>query len=763
MKQLCNKVRFLLHRQNNINRMETLFLVVVIFLLILSIVDLNAGVSNDAVNFLNSAVGTKAASMRIIFVVASLGVFFGATTSNGMMEIARNGVLHPQYFYANELLIIFLSVMISDIILLNVFNTLGLPTSTTVSMVFELIGGAVAMSIIKTYSGSIVLPMSELLNADKALTMILGIFLSVVIAFVFGAIVQYLSRLLFTFNYKKNLKWKIGLFGGLSITIILYFMLIKGLKSASFMTPEISNWIGNNTWQLMIGCFIFFTILMQIFYYLKINVFKIIIMIGTFSLAMAFAGNDLVNFIGVPLAGLSTYQDFVQNGTGSIDTHLMKALNHPATTPFIYLLIAGAVMVFSLVTSKKAKKVLQTSIGLSSQNGETELFGSSAIARSIVRVSMNIANFFKKITPKKMQDWIESRFDLSDAILEDKAAFDLVRGCVNLVLSGLLIALGTSLKLPLSTTYVAFMVAMGSSLADKAWGRESAVFRVTGVFSVIGGWLVTAAAAFTLCFVITFINYYGSALGMILMIALAAYILFKMNFSKEKTKNDEDPLFEKIAQTKDQRELPNLILQHVRESLSEMIDYSKESYSQIVDGFMNEDVAKLRKVVSSAKDEKIRMKILKRREIKGIQQMDSKEIAEINTWFHLSYNCIEGILYSLRRICDPVKEHVDSSFTPLDKKYFDELQDMKFKVLMSMDLAKDIIQSADFADLDASRELMKSRKDYILEIGEQQIKRIQSSESGLDVSLLYLNIIQESQEIITELRHLVRDVAKMHE
>lgn len=743
--------------------METVFLFVVVFLLILALVDLNAGVSNDAVNFLNSAVGTKAAPMRWIFVVASLGVFLGATSSSGMMEISRNGVLHPEYFYASELLVIFLSVMISDIILLNVFNSLGLPTSTTVSMVFELIGGAVAMSIIKTKINGFDVPMSSLLNTDKAMAMIMGIFISVAIAFVFGAIVQYLARLLFTFNYKKNLSWKIGLFGGLSVTVILYFMLVKGMKGAAFMTPQVSSWITDNTWYLMLACFVFFSILMQLLHFLKVNVFKVVIMVGTFSLAMAFAGNDLVNFIGVPLAGLSTYQDYVQNANLPMNEYLMDALNQPAKTPFFFLFIAGAVMVVSLVTSKKAKRVLQTSIGLSSQSGDTELFGSSAIARSIVRMSMNLATAVDKVTPPRLKAWAERRFNLTEAIIEDKAAFDLVRGAVNLVLAGLLIALGTSLKLPLSTTYVAFMVAMGSSLADKAWGRESAVFRVTGVFSVIGGWLFTAVAAFSMCFVITFVNYYGQVVGMVVMISLAAYLVIKMNFSKKDDKKGDDVIYEQILATEDKDEIENLVLMHIRESIAELIDFSKESYIKIVDGFMNENVNSLRRAITEAKEEKLRMKVLKRREIKALQMLDSKAMIEKNTWFHLSYNCVEEMLYSLRRICEPAKEHVDSSFSPLDKKYFDELLDVKFKVMLSMDLVKDIILSMDYNDLEVSRNLLKDRKDFILGVRKEQMDRIQKGSDGLEVSLLYLNIIQESQEIVTELRHLVRDMSKMHE
>ncbi len=741
--------------------METVFLVVVIVLLLLALVDLNVGVSNDAVNFLSSAVGAKAASMKVIFLVASLGILFGAISSNGMMEISRNGVLHPQYFTASEVLTIFLSVMIADIVLLNIFNFMGMPTSTTVSMVFELIGGATAMAIVKTSLDGSDVPFAALLNTDKALTMILGIFLSVAIAFVFGIVVQHLARLLFTFNYKKNLKWKIGVFGGLSITTIIYFVLIKGLSDAAFMTPAVSGWIKSHTLLLLTCSFVLCTLLSQILYFLKVNVFKVIIMVGTFALAMAFAGNDLVNFIGIPLAGLSTYQDFAQNANVPIDQYTMDALNAPAGTPVYVLVIAGAVMVFSLITSKKSKKVLQTSIGLSSQDTNTEMFGSSAVARVIVRKSLASANTLRRIMPDRFKNWLHQRFDTSMCDPSETAAFDLVRGSVNIVLAGLLIALGTSLKLPLSTTYVAFMVAMGSSLADKAWGRDSAVYRVTGVFSVIGGWLFTALAAFLLSFIITLICHFGGVVAMVLVICLAAFIFVKM-LSDKKTE-PEDSLLETLKSCTDEEEYSHVVLGHIRQSISGLVEFSRTAFTKTIDGFMKEDIIALRQVIADSKDRKIKMKILKRKEIKAIQLSKNKRMMRVNTWFHLSYNCVEEILYSLRRICEPVKEHIDNSFTPLDQKYFAELEEVKAKVLFSMDETIDVIKTGDYAGLDELRGILKERKDFILAIRDRQMKRVQQGGENLNVALLYLNIIQEAQELINELRHLLRDMSKMQE
>lgn len=436
--------------------MESIYLGIVIFLFLLAIFDLTVGVSNDAVNFLNSAIGAKAASFKTIILIAAVGIFCGATMSNGMMEIARHGIFRPEAFHFNELMCIFLAVMVTDVVLLDIFNTLGMPTSTTVSMVFELLGGTFALAMLKIAAGPESLTFAELLNTEKALTVILGIFLSVAIAFFFGTLVQYLSRIIFTFNYTTKLKWTIGLFGGIAVTAIIYFMLIKGIKDASFMTDAHKLWVKDNTLTIVGGCFVFFTVLMQILHWCKVNVFKVIVLLGTFALAMAFAGNDLVNFVGVPLAGFSSYTDFMANGNGVANDYLMGALNEPAKTPFIFLFLSGVIMVISLITSKKAQNVIKTSVDLSRQDDGNEMFGSSAIARSLVRSMTTLGNNISKIIPEKVKVWLDSRFNKDEAILANGAAFDLVRASVNLVLAGLLIALGTSLKLPLSTTYVAF-------------------------------------------------------------------------------------------------------------------------------------------------------------------------------------------------------------------------------------------------------------------------------------------------------------------
>ena len=740
--------------------METFLPIVIAFIFVLAVLGIVAGVSNDATNFMSAAVGTKSATYRTVTIIASLGIIFGSLMSNGMMEIARNGVFSPQYFFANEIIYIYLAVMIANLILLDVFNSLGLPTSTSVSLVFELLGATVAIAMIKMRSGVLDgVGLSELINTDKALTMIVGIFLSVAIAFIFGIIVQYITRLIFSFNFEKNLKWKIGIFSGIATTALIYFMLIKGMKGAAFMTAEIKDWIDAHTLMLLGASFVFFTVLMQILFFCKVNVLKLVVLIGTFALAMAFAGNDLVNFIGVPLAGLDTYIDVRHSGV-PMDALSMNSLNTMSAANTIYIILAGLVMVVTLLTSKKAKIVLQTSLDLSKQNGGNESFGSSAIARALVRFTNNMVNVVDNILPAKVKAWIEKRFDNREMILEENASFDLIRGSVSIVLASMLIALGTSLKLPLSTTYVTFMVTMGASLSDRAWSRESAVYRVTGMFSVIGGWFITAIVAFIICFLIALLFYFGGVIAMLAMIALAVYIIIKNRARANKTE-DNDELFEKALNATEQEAIYESFVQHNRESMNKMLNMSKEIYTNIVDAFVKEDIKTLRKASNDCRDAKQIMKQLKRKEIMIMRRLDDK--MNKNTWFHLSYNSIEQILYSLRRVCDPCKEYVDNSFTPLDKKYLPEVENLKEKVFWSIDATDITIYSSEYKDVDAVMERIKVREDEAVEMSREQMNRIQNSKENIDLALLYLNIIQESSAIITEMRHILRNEAKMNE
>lgn len=738
--------------------METIYLGIVVFLFLLAIFDLTVGVSNDAVNFLNSAIGAKAASFRTIIIIAAIGIFCGATMSNGMMEIARHGIFRPEAFYFNELMCIFLAVMVTDVVLLDIFNTLGMPTSTTVSMVFELLGGTFALALVKIALGDGSMEFADFLNTEKALSVILGIFLSVAIAFFFGTLVQYLARLLFTFNYKTRLKWSIGLFGGVAVTAIIYFMLIKGIKDAAFMTAASKIWVKENTLIIVGGCFLFFTVLMQLLYWCKVNVFKVIVLLGTFALAMAFAGNDLVNFIGVPLAGFSGYTDFVANGNGDATSFLMGSLNGPAKTPFLFLFMSGIIMVFSLITSKKAQNVIKTSVGLSRQEEGEEIFGSSAIARSLVRSLTAMSASFIRVIPVGVRNWIDSRFNKDEMIIANGAAFDLVRASVNLVLAGLLIALGTSLKLPLSTTYVAFMVAMGSSLADRAWGRESAVFRVTGVLSVIGGWFITAGAAFIICFIVTLIMFYGGIVAMMVMIGVAVLMLVRSNIRyRNKLKNEQqDDLFQQMLQTRDKAEIWRLLRRHVREQLAEVLAFTARIYVQMTDGFIHEDLKSLRKAVAATNDEKDLLKKIRRKEILGLRRIDRNVAIEKNTWFHLGSNSSEQMMYCLKRMCEPCKEHVDNNFNPLPESYVKEFLPLRDELTALVLQVQGMIMAGMYEEVGAVMEKGELLKEKFSRLQKLQLTRVQEKDNSLKISLVYLNLLQESQEFVSILRHMLR-------
>lgn len=727
----------------------------------LAIFDLLVGVSNDAVNFMNSAVGAKVARYRTIIIVAAVGVFAGAILSNGMMDIARHGIFQPANFSFYEIMCILLAVMVTDVVLLDVFNTLGLPTSTTVSMVFELLGGTFILAILKIIGDETgLLSLGDMMNTEKALSVIMGIFLSVAIAFIAGTLVQYISRIIFSFNYKKHLSWTIGIFGGISVTSLSYFVLIKGLKSAPFMSAESLAWIDQNTTLLVAGCFVFFTLLMQILHWCKVNVFRIIVLLGTFALALAFAGNDLVNFIGVPLAGFSAYTDYVANSNGAgIHDFMMSSLMSSAKTPAIFLFASGIIMVYALATSKKAKNVIKTSVDLARQEEGDEMFGSSALARTIVRRATTINEFMVKVIPVGMRRWIDSRFNKDEVILENGAAFDMVRAAVNLVLSGLLIIIGTTMKLPLSTTYVTFIVAMGSSLADRAWGRESAVYRITGMLSVIGGWFITAFVAFTICALVTAIMFYTSFVGMFIFICVAVFLLVRSNikYSKKEKAEQQDDTFKRMMASKDKAEVLSLLRLHVKETLTDYINYTEQAYMQVTDGFINEDLKQLKKVMSSTDDQKKMFKKRRRKEILGLRRIPIPIAIEKNTWFHLGSNSCEQMLYCLKRICEPCKEHVDNNFNPISKDCIAEFLPIREELCQLMDRTQTVIENNNYAEADDILVKGDALKNKISALRKQQMNRMQEADStSLKASMVYLNILQESQELVSIWRHLLR-------
>lgn len=727
----------------------------------LAIFDILVGVSNDAVNFMNSAVGAKVARYRTIIIVAAVGVFAGAILSNGMMDIARHGIFQPANFSFYEIMCILLAVMVTDVVLLDVFNTLGLPTSTTVSMVFELLGGTFILAILKIIGDETgLLSLGDMMNTEKALSVIMGIFLSVAIAFIAGTLVQYISRIIFSFNYKKHLSWTIGIFGGISVTSLSYFVLIEGLKSAPFMSAESLAWIDQNTTLLVAGCFVFFTLLMQILHWCKVNVFRIIVLLGTFALALAFAGNDLVNFIGVPLAGFSAYTDYVANSNGAgIHDFMMSSLMSSAKTPAIFLFASGIIMVYALATSKKAKNVIKTSVDLARQEEGDEMFGSSALARTIVRRATTINEFMVKVIPVGMRRWIDSRFNKDEVILENGAAFDMVRAAVNLVLSGLLIIIGTTMKLPLSTTYVTFIVAMGSSLADRAWGRESAVYRITGMLSVIGGWFITAFVAFTICALVTAIMFYTSFVGMFIFICVAVFLLVRSNikYSKKEKAEQQDDTFKRMMASKDKAEVLSLLRLHVKETLTDYINYTEQAYMQVTDGFINEDLKQLKKVMSSTDDQKKMLKKRRRKEILGLRRIPIPIAIEKNTWFHLGSNSCEQMLYCLKRICEPCKEHVDNNFNPISKDCIAEFLPIREELCQLMDRTQTVIENNNYAEADDILVKGDALKNKISALRKQQMNRMQEADStSLKASMVYLNILQESQELVSIWRHLLR-------
>lgn len=745
--------------------MDIMFLCVIVFLFLLAIFDLSIGVSNDAVNFLNSAVGTKAASFKRILIVASIGVFIGAAMSNGMMDIARHGIFRPEHFSFYDLICIFMAVMVTDIILIDVFNSLGMPTSTTVSMVFELLGATFVVALIKIAGGSD-MGFNELLNTEKALSVILGIFLSVAIAFFFGTVVQFLSRIIFSFNYKSNLKWKIGIFGGVCATAIIYFMLIKGVKDLSFMTPEVKAWVNQYTGMILIGCMVFFTLLMQLLHALKVNVLKVIVMMGTFSLAVAFAGNDLVNFIGVPLSGLSAYQDYAANGAGDSTGYLMQSLNSPSDTPLYFLIGAGLIMVVSLATSKKARNVSKTEIGLSSQQVGDEMFGSSRIARRLVRWSLNIIEWFRRITPVKVRKWFNTRFNTDETIMEQGAAFDLIRGSVNLVLAGTLIALGTSLKLPLSTTFVTFMVAMGTSLADRAWSRESAVFRITGVISVIGGWFLTAGAAFIGAGIIVTAMHFGGQWVMFALGVLTIVLIIRSNrrFRKRNKEENGDAMFSAILSTDDQKEAWNMLLVYIFDQQHKFLTYANESYQAITKAFISENSKVLSKAEASLIQRKNILKNARRKETLCLRHVDRKTAIEKSTWFHLSNNCCMGILYNLRGITEVSKEHVENNFLPLPQQYKEDYELIRTRVSTLFNDTLDLMETGAEETVPVLRRHCDEIKDTISDTYHRLHDQLREGDTAsMTVVYVYLNMLQETQEMVSSIRKYLRAIAKLRD
>ena len=740
----------------------TCYLIIIVFLLVLAVVDLFVGVSNDAVNFMNSAIGAKVARFRTVIIVASVGIIAGAMLSAGMMDVARHGIMQPSYFSFREVMMLFLAVMVTDVIVLDVFNSHGMPTSTTVSLVFELLGGAFVLALLKmSADGS--LAMSDLLNSSKALSVIIAIFVSVALAFVTGAVVQWISRLIFTFRPHWH-PYAEAFFGGIAFTVLAYFIFIKGLSGTPFIGEETKAWIVQNTGMLLFCIFCVTTFVSFFLVIARVNIFRLVVLFGTFALAMAFASNDLVNFVGVPLAGLSAFQDWMQHGAPDPDGFMMTSLMESEKSPFGYLAVAGVIMIVALATSKKAQNVVKTEVGLGRQDESDEMFGSSQAARTIVRSAQAAKTAVSSITPRWLRRAIRRRFDTENAEMLGGASFDMVRASVNLVLASVLIVIGTNYKLPLSTTYVTFMVAMGTSLADGAWGRDSAVFRVTGVLSVIGGWFLTAGIAFVSCALVCLLFYFGGFIAMFALMILAAFFVVKGNITYRKKKlEDKDALLSSIMHSHDAEIVWDLLKKHISHTQSDTCRFTSEQYNRILNGLMSENLKGLRATQQLLKDKQEELKRVRHREFVALHRIPEDIALEHNTWFHLGANSNQQFIYCLKRLLEPIKEHIDNNFNPVPAAFMEEFRPIRNRIGNLMDETCEMLTTCSFDHEKRVLEEAELCKKELSALRKTHIDRMQRRTGTADykTSLIYLNILQESQELLNIMRHQLKAARKM--
>ncbi|PXX95193.1 phosphate permease [Marinifilum breve] len=743
--------------------MENFYLLIVVVLFALAISDLIVGVSNDAVNFLNSAFGSKAAPRWAIMIIASLGILVGATFSSGMMEVARKGIFHPDQFYFAEIMIIFIAVMLTDIILLDFYNTVGLPTSTTVSIVFELLGAAVAVAVVKIMNSAdqSLLDLGNYINSAKALAIITGILLSVVIAFLSGALVQWVTRLVFTYRYEKTFKYFGAIFGGIAITAITYFILIKGAKGSSFITKDTLAWIKSNTLTIIAVSFVGWTILLQaLVWFVRLNILKVIVLVGTFALAMAFAGNDLVNFIGVPLAGFKSFQAFAANPGTDPYGMTMGILSQKVQTETYLLIIAGIVMTVTLWFSKKARTVTETEIGLSSQNEGDEKFGSSFFARLLVRRSLSANSNFKRMMPATVQQGIANRFSKPEEVAipgidpKDKPAFDMIRASVNLTVASILISIGTSLKLPLSTTYVTFMVAMGTSLSDRAWGRDSAVYRITGVLTVIGGWFFTAFSAFTAAFIFAnLINWLGGIAILGLLILAVTFVVRSHVFHKKKSKAKE----QEVAEDEDSIIIKGGIFEQLTFAVSGITVKIPNLYGKIINGLAFEERSKLKECNKKAGKLDKEAKQMKDQVPAMMKKLSEDSIATGPFYVQL-IDYLREIAHSMSFIAGPAFDYVDNNHKTLIKEQVNELNIIQTKLDDFFRTINRLLKDSNYETAEIEKALGK-QKDLLKSIRKfrkEQIKRIKAEKVGTRNSVLYLGILNETKNLTLHAGNLLK-------
>jgi phosphate/sulfate permease len=729
-----------------------IFFLAVLFCLAIS--DLMVGVANDAINFLNSAIGSKVARRKVIMIVASLGILAGALLSNGMMEVARKGLFHPQYFLFTEIIIIFLAVMFTDVLLLDFFNTFGLPTSTTVSLVFGLLGAAVGMAFIKVGDGATIMvdgvekiaQVGDFINSSKALAIISSILLSVVLSFVFGIVIQWLSRLLFSFNIEKTIKYYGALWGGLAISAITYFLLIKGLKDASFMTKENYKWIQEHTLAILGLSFVLWTVLLQLASWLfKTNPLKIVVIAGTFALAMAFAGNDLVNFIGVPLAGFESYKAFAANNGNDL---LMGGLLGEIKTPMYFLIGAGIVMVITLWFSKKAQTVADTELKLSRQDEGAERFGSSVFSRVLVRRVVNTSNFFSKVIPQPVIEKISKRFDKAE--FEEKLKketnppmFDLVRAAVNMMVASSLIAIGTSYKLPLSTTYVTFMVAMSTSLVDGAWGRDSAVYRITGVFTVIGGWFMTGLAAFSVAFFLSLFMGWTHVFGVIMILAFAVFAFYRTNITHKKRVNQD------MAKAEEAEVIPtvNSMFETNNKGIAKTLNAVSAIFTQTINALVLENRKELKKQVQYSVEMEQKLANKKSKIHQTINSLPPDSV-EASHYYVLTLDYLKEFAHCINYLAEPVYNHVDNNHKPILPSQAEELKQIAEEFA---GFAKRMIETL---DSNSEENLEKINAEQVRIIGlvrearKNLIKSIKKNDVGTKNSMLLLSILSEARNIL---------------
>lgn len=729
--------------------MEQIYLVMLVVLGILAITDLVVGVSNDAVNFLNSAIGSKAVSFRTIMIVASLGVLVGALFSSGMMEIARSGIFVPAMFSFNDVMIIFLSVMIADIVLLDFYNSFGMPTSTTVSIIFELLGAAFCLALYKIYmSDGDLNTIGNYINTEKATQIVTSILLSVVLSFTLGSFVQYISRLIFTFQYEKRMKYIGSLFGGLAITAISFFILIKGLKGVSFISADTHSWIKENQWIIIGGNFVFFTVLSQVLMtFFKVNILRVIIIIGTFALALAFAGNDLVNFIGVPIAAFNSYQIFSGSGVSG-DVFMMGALaDENIVAPFYFLVFAGLVMVITIWTSKKAKSVIETEVNLSRQDEGSERFSSNALSKSVVRSSVYMGQWLNYVLPKSIQLRIDKQFEkpeLKGKKKKDEPAFDMIRAAVNLMVASILISIGTSLKLPLSTTYVTFMVAMGSSFADRAWDRESAVYRIAGVFNVIGGWFFTAIIAFISAFVIAFLLKVGEVFAFVGLLVALGIILYRS--AKKYTKKEKE-VQELLLLKREDIVTINEVINESRTQISSVIHSTNEIYSDVIDNLGLQDLGKLKDNKKALKKLEKEVDELKTNVYYFIKNLDETSV-EASMFYIMILGYLQDMIQSLVLITQYSYNHIDNNHKQLKFNQIRDLKKVDNELMALFDKIEVIFKESTFDNIGNLIEGKNELLDLVSTLIQKQIGRIRTVETSPKNSKLYFALLLETNDLI---------------